>query len=361
MYPGITDLINDLLGTRISVHFPPTFGTFVAISFLLAAWTLRKELNRRESVGLLPGTTVTFTKGGPAPVSELFWNFVFGLLLGGKIGLAISDSTAFFSDPQGALLSMKGNWLIGVLAGAFSAWLKYREYASEQKKGLRKETINIHPSDRVAEFTMMAALGGILGAKLFHLLEYWDDFIQDPIGSFFSGSGLTMYGGLIVGAIAVLWYARKNSIPLVHLCDSAAPGLMLAYGTGRIGCQLSGDGDWGIDNTAPKPDWMSFLPDWSWSYTYPHNVINEGVPIPGCDGRYCSELSTAVFPTPLYEAVACILFFFLIWGLRKNITIPGRIFSLYLILNGIERFLVELIRVNSKYHLSGFSFTQAQL
>ncbi|MFM8433076.1 MAG: prolipoprotein diacylglyceryl transferase, partial [Bacteroidota bacterium] len=159
----------------------------------------------------------------------------------------------------------------------------------------------------------------------------------------------------------VLWYARKNSIPLVHLCDSAAPGLMLAYGTGRIGCQLSGDGDWGIDNTAPKPDWMSFLPDWSWSYTYPHNVINEGVPIPGCYGRYCSELSTAVFPTPLYEAVACILFFFLIWGLRKNITIPGRIFSLYLLLNGIERFLVELIRVNSKYHLSGFSFTQAQL
>ena len=145
------------------------------------------------------------------------------------------------------------------------------------------------------------------------------------------------------------------------MCDTAAPALMLGYGTGRIGCQLSGDGDWGIVNTLAKPDWMSFLPDWVWKYNYPHNVIGEGVPIPGCEGKYCYQLAEAVFPTPLYESVACILLFFVLWSVRKRTMIPGMIFFLYLILNGIERFLVESIRVNSKYQVGDFTFTQAQL
>lgn len=361
MYPGLTDIVNDLFGTRIDIHFPPTFGSMVAISFLLAAWTLGKELARRESMGLLPIRSMTVTKGGPASFGDIFWNFIFGLMLGGKIGMAVLDKDIFFADPQSAILSLQGRWGIGILAGALTAYLKYREYASEQKKGVRKESVQIKPSDQVAEFTMMAAVGGLIGAKFFHLLEYWDDFIQDPIGSFFSGSGLTMYGGLIVGAITVLWFAKRNNIPLLHLCDSAAPGLMLAYGTGRIGCQLSGDGDWGIANTAAKPDWLSFLPDWAWSSTYPNNVINEGIPMAGCDGRYCSELAVPVFPTPLYEAITCILFFFLLWSIRHRFSTPGRMFSLYLFLNGLERFFIELIRVNSKYHLAGISFTQAQL
>ncbi|MFM7218031.1 MAG: prolipoprotein diacylglyceryl transferase [Bacteroidota bacterium] len=361
MYPGLSDLLNDLFGTHFSIHFPPTFGSLVAVSFLLAAWTLKKELLRKEKTGLLNGKAINITKGGPIDYTDIGWNFVFGLLLGSKIVLAIQSGNEFFRDPQGAILSTKGNWGAGFLFGILTAYMKYREYASEQKKGLRKETQTLFPSDRIMEFTMMAALGGLIGAKIFHLLEYWDDFIADPIGSFFSGSGLTMYGGLIVGAAAVLWFARKNGVSLLHLCDAAAPGLMLAYGSGRIGCQLAGDGDWGITNTASKPDWLSFLPDWCWSYTYPHNVVNDGIPIPGCDGRYCSELALPVFPTPLYEAIACIALFFLLWSVRQKLITPGRMFSLYLILNGFERFLIELIRVNSKYHVAGISFTQAQL
>lgn len=136
---------------------------------------------------------------------------------------------------------------------------------------------------------------------------------------------------------------------------------MLAYGTGRLGCQLAGDGDWGIINTAPKPGWMSFLPDWFWSFRYPHNVINEGVAIPDCTGHHCSELLHPVFPTPLYESIACIALFFVLWSMRKKWNIPGIMFSAYLLFNGIERFLIESIRVNSKYHLAGIAFTQAQL
>jgi prolipoprotein diacylglyceryltransferase len=170
-----------------------------------------------------------------------------------------------------------------------------------------------------------------------------------------------MYGGLIVGAAGVIWYGVKNKVPPLHLCDAAAPGLMLAYGIGRIGCQLSGDGDWGIVNTVAQPAALGWLPDWAWSYNYPHNVINEGIPIPGCEGRHCFALEQGVFPTPLYESVACILLFFVLWYFRKRMSAPGLLFSFYLLLNGIERFLVEQIRVNAKYHLGGIDFTQAQL
>jgi prolipoprotein diacylglyceryltransferase len=136
---------------------------------------------------------------------------------------------------------------------------------------------------------------------------------------------------------------------------------MLAYGVGRLGCQLAGDGDWGINNVSPKPGIMSFLPDWFWSYRYPHNVNNEGIPIPGCIGNHCNELAIGVFPTPLYESIACILLFFVLWSMRKKIKVPGVLFSVYLLLNGIERFFIELIRVNSKSSFGGIEYSQAQL
>jgi phosphatidylglycerol:prolipoprotein diacylglycerol transferase len=142
------------------------------------------------------------------------------------------------------------------------------------------------------------------------------------------------------------------------MLDVGGPGLMLAYSIGRMGCHLSGDGDWGIPNLAQKPSW---LPDWLWSSTYPHNVINEGVPIKDCIGRFCSELPLPVYPTALYESIICLALFAFLWSIRKRIHAPGLLFSIYLILNGLERFTIELIRVNSKYHVAGISFTQAEL
>lgn len=136
---------------------------------------------------------------------------------------------------------------------------------------------------------------------------------------------------------------------------------MLAYGTGRLGCQLSGDGDWGIVNLAPKPDWMSFLPDWFWSYSYPHNVISSGVPMDGCFGRHCMILPQPVFPTPLYEAILCIALFFVLWSFRKRLKVPGTVFSIYLLLNGIERFTIEQIRINNKFMFLGMNVTQAEI
>ena len=361
MYPGLSDLLNDFFGTHFSVSFPPMFGTMVALSFLLGAWIMKLELQRKESLGMVKSFTRKTMVGEPASPAELIWNGLFGFFLGFKLVYIFLNSDAFFADPPGTILSAKGNMFAGLLIAALFIFIKYREKRkSKLEKSKLVEEI-VHPHQAVPEITMAAALGGLLGAKIFHIFEYWGDFMADPIGMFFSGSGLTMYGGLIVGAITTIWYARTLGISPLNMCDTAAPALMLGYGTGRIGCQLSGDGDWGIVNTLAKPDWMSFLPDWVWKYNYPHNVIGEGVPIPGCEGKYCYQLAEAVFPTPLYESVACILLFFVLWSVRKRTMIPGMIFFLYLILNGIERFLVESIRVNSKYQVGDFTFTQAQL
>ncbi len=331
----------------------------MAIAFLAAAYTLSLELKRKELGGLLSSHTIRIKIGEGASMSELLTTAALWFLVGFKMTYAFTHYDEFVADTQGVILSGKGNLLGGLLAAGLFTFLRYRE--KERKKLAKPEwkEVEVHPHELVGNLTIAAAVGGILGAKIFHNLENLDEFAADPVGSLLSFSGLTMYGGLIVGGAAVLWYGKKKGIPMLHLCDAAAPGLMLAYGVGRIGCQIAGDGDWGIVNNAQNP--FSFLPDWAWAYDYPHNVNNVGVPIPGCEGNHCMVLPEPVFPTPLYEAVACILLFVGLWQLRKRISIPGMLFFVYLILNGFERFWIEKIRVNTKYVIAGNEITQAEI
>ncbi len=252
----------------------------------------------------------------------------------------------------------------------FAAYFLTIELKRKEAQGLLKPFVKttkkgeetIHPYQVVGNATIVAAIFGFLGSKIFDYLENPSEIVElfrHPSMNLFSG--LTFYGGLIVAAFAVVYYTRKHGIPPIHMVDATAPSLMLAYGVGRIGCQVAGDGDWGINNFAPKPSWMRFLPDWCWAYRYPHNVVGEGIPIPGCEGNHCFQLPDPVFPTPLYEAFACIILFFVLWSLRKKIVAPGVMFSFYLILNGLERSAIEQIRINTQYHIFGFGITQAQI
>ncbi|MDH3649290.1 MAG: prolipoprotein diacylglyceryl transferase, partial [Saprospiraceae bacterium] len=177
---------------------------------------------------------------------------------------------------------------------------------------------------------------------------------------FFSGSGLAIYGGLIVAFIYIYWYVNKKGIKPIHVMDSVAPALIMGYAVGRIGCQLSGDGDWGIVNTLVQPGWW-FLPDWMWAYDYPHNVLEKGQMIEGCSWNYCRRLIDPVFPTPFYETVLSLVIFAILWLLRKRIRIPGVLFFIYLIFNGLERFWIEKIRVNDKIPMFGMELTQAEI
>ncbi|QJB39202.1 prolipoprotein diacylglyceryl transferase [Chitinophaga oryzae] len=405
MYPNLYYAFRDLFGIEIpAFKILQTFGFFVAVAFLAGAWVLTKELKRREQLGWLKPVAETVMTGGPAGTGEYITNGILGFLLGWKgFGLILNWDTVS-QNFQGFILSGEGSFLGGLAVAALLIFLKYN--SSKGKKGTvaKKETASIWPHQRVPDIIVMAAIAGLLGAKVFHNLENWNDFVQDPIGALLSFSGLTFYGGLIVATVVILRYARKKQIGIKHLIDSAAPALMLAYAIGRMGCQFSGDGDWGIYNSAyitdttghvvqvapaefssavqrnitffqqqysdtahiphaafPKPAALSFLPDWFFASGYPHNVVNEGVPLPGCDGPYCRVLPVGVYPTPLYEILACLILTGVLWAIRKKVTVPGVIFGIYLVLNGLERFFVEKIRVNTKYNIFGFHPTQAEI
>lgn len=363
MYPSLYYAIKDLFGLDWPLFkMFQSFGFFVAMAFLVSAYFWTKELKRKEQEGLLSTTTVKVLKGQKATTAEFLLSALIGFLLGYKIIFIALHFSAFTENTQGYLLSTQGNWIGGIVAAAVAVYLKYRE---KEKTKLEKPVWideTLHPYQHVGNLTLIAAFAGIIGAKIFHNLENWDDFMADPVDALLSFSGLTMYGGLILASIACIYYGRKNKIPIPHLIDSAAPSLMIGYAIGRIGCQVAGDGDWGIDNISPKPNWLNWLPDWMWSYDYAHNVNSVGEPIAGCLGdKFCNHLVPNVFPTPFYETIMCFILFFVIWKLRKRITTPGVLFSVYLIFNGVERFFIEKIRVNTLYHVGHFAFTQAEL
>ncbi len=405
MYPNLYFAFRDIFGVEWNgLRFINSFGFFVAIAFLASAFVLVLELKRKERAGLLQGTDVKITVGKPASMADMLLNFGLGFLLGYKfVGLFLADDS-LSADPQTFIFSSEGNWTAGLVLGVLFAGLKWWEKNKRKLSKPEERTIRIWPHDRVGDIVIFAALFGFLGAKIFHNLENWNEFWKSPIEALLSFSGLTFYGGLICATLAIWYYARKHKIGFRHLCDSAATALMIGYAIGRIGCQVSGDGDWGILNSAYVTNTQSqvasatsdqfkatvqlnhsfyqkefqvddlnkiphatvnapsWLPTWMVAYHYPHNVINSGIPINGCtDDQYCRQLPIPVFPTPFYETIMGLILFTFLWLIRKRFTVPGTLFAVYLVVNGIERFFIEKIRVNTTYDLMGFHPTQAEL
>lgn len=186
------------------------------------------------------------------------------------------------------------------------------------------------PVDWAYEMVFAALVGGLVGARLYWIGANWDEAQDDLFGTIFSGSGLTWFGGVLGGALAVILWARWRGWLGLPLFDIAAPALAIGYAIGRIGCQLSGDGDYGVASGLP------------WAMAYPDGVV---------------PTDEEVHPTPIYETLAMGLAALLLWRLRDALR-PGALFALYLVIAGLERFLVEFIRRNDAVLLG---LTEAQL
>ena len=174
------------------------------------------------------------------------------------------------------------------------------------------------PAEWTWELTFSVLVGGLVGSRLDFMIENWDQVSNDFFGNLFSGSGLIWYGGVIGGTLgAVLWAWRRDWLGW-QLPDLACIPLALGYAIGRCGCQLSGDGDYGIHSNLP------------WAMSYPNGTVPTKV---------------EVHPTPIYESLAMGLVALVLWSLRDRFT-NGRLFGLYLLFAGTERFLIEFIRRN---------------
>jgi phosphatidylglycerol---prolipoprotein diacylglyceryl transferase len=184
-------------------------------------------------------------------------------------------------------------------------------------------------------FIAVPCLVGIVGAKLYHVLESPRQLFADPVGELLSRYGLAWFGGLIAGFAAFVWLARSRKIPLLEMLDAGSPAAALGYGVGRIGCLLAGDGDYGKPTSLP------------WGMSFPNGLV---------------PTTQRVHPTPIYELIVACVIAWILWRvgarlLPRRPVSRGLVFAGYLVLTGIARFLVEFIRINPR---SFFGMTNAQ-
>lgn len=205
--------------------------------------------------------------------------------------------------------------------GILLAWIYFRKQFSQQEN-----------QDALASLITYAILAGLAGSRINYMLEHRDDIRSagDFARMLFSRSGLTIYGGLIAGTLIAILYARKHRLPVRRILDAGAPAICIGYFFGRIGCQLAGDGDYGIPSTLP------------WAMAYPNGTV---------------PTLERVHPTPIYEMILYSILFIILLAARKKLP-AGKTFALFLVLAGVERFLIEFLRTNSRIL---WGLTEAQI
>ena len=198
------------------------------------------------------------------------------------------------------------------LAFAVAGWVMQRDFARKHE-----------PPDLAWEIVGFAAVGGLPGARLHQAFYHWSDFIDHPLAFVTGPTGLVWYGGLLGGMLAALWPIRHARVSYPSALDTGALGLAIGLAVGRVGCHLSGDGDWGTPTTLP---WGVAYTQASAGWAYPPGVY--------------------VHPAPLYETAALLAIFAALLHLRSRVAPAGALFATYLLLSGLARSLVEVVRTN---------------
>jgi phosphatidylglycerol:prolipoprotein diacylglycerol transferase len=302
----------------------------LALGFIVANALLTSELKRKS---MNVDVSVPFLQ-----ISKILYLVV--------VGLFVLTYTLQYS--LGQLLENAVSSALHVLiavAGLALGWFLFGPVAANQPSKAKN-------FDLATAITFIALVGGVLGSKLLFLLENPRDVASEPFGLAFSPSGLTFFGGLILVTVLLYWTSRKAGVSFLSMADATAPGLLLAYGIGRIGCHLAGDGDYGYPTTLP----------WGTDYskgTFPPSIAFKG--FPEITSKFPGGIvpdTTLCHPTPMYEFLICGVLFLVLWQFRKTLKPDGKIFMLYLMFAGAERFFVEFIRVNPRVILG---LSEAQL
>ena len=321
-----------------------TYGFFIAMAFLFGAIFLKEELKRLHIEGKIHAI-----KRKNENQYENIFNLIFSFFIGYQFLFIVNGNYQLFLENPQIILSLHlessiSDLIFCIISGFSFAFLTF--YLNN--KEIVDESEFIKPHELIGNLLGVTLVSGVLGAKLFYLFETeisWENLI--------SFGGLTFYGGLICGTLGVITFAKINKISIPHIADAFAPILMLAYAIGRVGCQVSGDGCWGVENTVKSP---KLIPEWLWSAQYINGTSS---------GSNMLDNNIFVWPTPIYETIICLVIFGILWSIRKKIKTGGVLFSIYLILNGMERFFIEEIRVNEKLiwlkNLTSIEITQGQL
>jgi phosphatidylglycerol:prolipoprotein diacylglycerol transferase len=212
--------------------------------------------------------------------------------------------------------------------------------------------------DQASMLVLWAALGGIAGSRLYDVIDNWPQYAAHPSSIIFSGAGFVWFGGLMGGIAVSFLVVRHYHLKWLVAADCLAPGIAIGQALGRVGCLLSGDGDWGMESKLP------------WAMSYPHAIVgwtgrtvlalnhaNQLVAGPGCNDYGCASW-VRVHPAPIYEALLYTGVCLFLWSIRKRPQPDGRLFFLYMILAGASRFMVEFIRVNPRVFMG---LSEAQL
>src|SRR5271155_5694431 len=197
------------------------------------------------------------------------------------------------------------------LAAVSACWVLYRNF--------RRWNIDADAIGIVA----ISTVAGVVGAKLWHVFETPQLLMQDPTGLLLDRAGFAWFGGLIAGILVLLWQSRGAGLSRLGMLDLAAPAAAVGYGVGRLGCLISGDGDYGIPTSLP------------WGMSFPNGLV---------------PTTQRVHPTPIYELIAGLLIGYYLWRRGASPKPLGQITGEYLIFSGIARFLVEFIRINPKLY-----------
>lgn len=207
--------------------------------------------------------------------------------------------------------------------------------------------------EKAWDLVFMAVIGGIIGAKAYYVLLNWDRTMADPVGMILARGGLVWYGGFILATVLVIWEIRRQKLPLPKMADAVAPALALAYAVGRVGCFMVGD-DWG----RPTDSWVGIAFPQGAPPTRVDIIERDfGIAVdPALIERYGQVVP--VHPTQLYEVGMSTLIFFVLWKLRRQPKVAGWLFMLWLVLAGIERFIVEFFRAKDDRFLGPLTLAQ---